>query len=275
MRLQSLIVHFLKLTGTYDVVREIKLRLFDPGFIRNRAKMERFYKMLIREGDLVFDIGAHVGNYTEVFLRIRATVVAVEPQRDVMQRLRERFGHHRRVILLEKALDEKGGERKPMWLNSTSSTISSMSREWIERVKGSGRFSAYLWDNVTLVDTITLDDLIEEYGMPSFVKIDVEGFEYQVLKGLSQPVPALSFEFTIPEYLENALACVEYLARLGSYHFNYSIGNSMEFAVPEWVPSHQISAVLASLSDKMVAGDIYAIADKGLMPKTHIWVNGE
>ena len=65
-------------------------------------------------------------------------------------------------------------------------TISTMSDKWIK----DGRFSNdYKWTKTQLVAVTTLDDLIKEYGSPKFCKIDVEGFEYPVLKGLTKPIP--------------------------------------------------------------------------------------
>ena len=48
-----------------------------------------------------------------------------------------------------------------------------------------------------MVPVTTLDALIERHGVPSFVKVDAEGFEEEVLQGLSRSIKALSFEFTV------------------------------------------------------------------------------
>jgi hypothetical protein len=72
----------------------------------------------------------------------------------------------------------------------------------------------------------TLDKLIEQFGIPSFIKIDVEGFEYEVIKGLSKPVKALSLEFT-PEIIESTYKCINYLQQLGKINLNYSVFKTM------------------------------------------------
>jgi hypothetical protein len=104
----------------------------------------------------------------------------------------------------------------------------------------------------------TLDALIERYGEPAFVKIDVEGFELEVLKGLSRRVPALSFEFT-PECADTALACVAHLDSLGFSGFNYSPGESMRLWDNTWGDASFIRARLEALrGDVSTFGDVYA-----------------
>jgi len=92
--------------------------------------------------------------------------------------------------------------------------LSSFSETFIKRTSNSGRFSASKWDRTETCNITTLDELILKYGMPRFVKIDVEGFESEVLAGLSSPLPALSIEW-IPELSENAKKCLEHLTTLG------------------------------------------------------------
>lgn len=222
---------------------------------RHQRRARRLYAAFVRRGDLCFDVGANKGDNTAFLLGLGARVVAVEPQAACVARLRERFGYRRDVTLVAKALGTIPGEAE-MNLGDAD-TISSLSPAWIESVKASGRFAGHRWDRKVTVPVTTLDQLIHEHGLPRFCKIDVEGFELEVLRGLTQPMPALSFEFT-PEFLRAALDCVRYLDGLGRAQFNYSIEHTMRLSMPQWVDAAEISFLLTALPDPGVFGDVYA-----------------
>ena len=176
--------------------------------------MTSFYSDYIREDDLVFDVGANHGNRTEVFLSLGARVVAFEPQPDCARDLLRRFSKYPNFTLVQKALGKSAG--KGVMRLCPADTISSMSDDWITSVKSSGRFSGREWDASLPVDVTTLSHEIIGYGVPSFIKIDVEGYEAHVLKGLDIGIRGLSFEFT-PEYFDSTMECVDRLQQLGKY----------------------------------------------------------
>jgi hypothetical protein len=131
-----------------------------------------------------------------------------------------------------------------------------MSPRWVNAVRSSGRFANYEWGRTQDVTVITLDELIATFGRPAFCKIDVEGSEQDVLAGLSSSIPALSFEFT-PEMAEVGTACIDRLAGLGDYEFNYDLGESMHLRLANWVGPREIKQQLKAL-DADEFGDIYA-----------------
>jgi FkbM family methyltransferase len=219
----------------------------------------RFYSGFVRAGDTVFDVGANLGNRTKVFLGLRAKVIAVEPQPHCQAVLRTAWRHETRLTVVPAALGPSIGEADLRL--AEASTIASMSSEWIDAVRTSGRFAQFHWENTIHVPVTTLDALIAEHGNPAFVKIDVEGFELQVLKGLTRPVHALSFEFT-PECVDTALACMDWLGTLGTPRFNYSEGESMKLTFEEWVEAKFMATFLLELrNEKTRFGDIYARFD--------------
>ena len=228
---------------------------YHPRTIRHRKRMMSFYGQFIRQGDLCFDVGANVGNRTEVFLKLGARVVAIEPQADCIRGLQRQVGRNANVRLLQKGLGAKPGQ-KELFI-SDAHTISSVSKEWISAVRDSGRFAAYRWDRSQLITMTTLDLLIESYGVPAFCKIDVEGAELTVLKGLSKPIKALSFEFT-PEFVASTLGCIEHLSGLGSVAYNYSVEESMCLTLSNWVTGEEMCEILKGLPDKTLFGDVYA-----------------
>jgi len=219
--------------------------------ISKRGKMSGFYSQFIHKGDLCFDIGAHRGNRTEIFLRLGAKVVAVEPQEDCIDYLRQKFNEESRLVLVNKGLSGKEGELT-LYVCKDASVISTFSDKWKR-----GRFSNYKWNNSKTVSVTTLDNLIKKFGLPVFCKIDVEGFEFQVLKGLSQPIPYISFEFT-REFFYDAESCIKYLHSLGYVEFNCSIGESMHMLFQTWVTAEELYQSLNSIDDSLLWGDIYA-----------------
>lgn len=113
------------------------------------------------------------------------------------------------------------------------------------------------WEETIEVEVVTLDQLIAEYGMPDFCKIDVEDFEIQVLKGLSQPIPSLSLEYFVPT-LERVYECIDQLTTLGNYEYNWSFGESQVLNKEQWLSSKEMKAVFDTYTKEDPSGDIYA-----------------
>lgn len=229
-------------------------RELEKGTAVHRQQKSPVINDWIGEGDVVFDVGAHIGSKTDIYLTNGARVVCFEPHPGCAKLLREKYQDNGKVTVVGKGLADKAGQRQ-LLMCSSASTISTFSQEW-----QTGRFADYSWDKTMPVEVTTLDEMIKIYGRPKFCKIDVEGFEFEVLKGLSQLIPYLSFEFTI-EFLENAKRCLDHLERLGYRHFNLALDGSCELVLPEWVSSEKLFGHIQHLNHELLWGDIYVKAD--------------
>lgn len=224
--------------------------------LRELREFSAFYGMFLQSGDLCFDIGANLGNRTRSFRHLGCRVVAVEPQRHCFTQLQRQFGKDDHVTLIHKALGNAPGEAQLHV--SPNHVLSSFSTTFIDRTKESGRFATARWDRTEMACLTTLDALIAEYGMPGFIKIDVEGSESEVLAGLSFPVPALSIEW-VPEFPENTRSCLLHLADMADYEFNLSWGESMRFTRTRWRSLQSILTVIEEFEgETLLFGDIYA-----------------
>lgn len=223
---------------------------------REAARFAGFYGGFIGAGDLCFDIGANLGNRVRAFRRLGCRVVAVEPQRSCVAALRREFGGDADVVIVDAAAGAVPG--KASLRVSPDHVLSSLSEEFINRTKASGRFAASEWTGEEEVEVTTLDTLVAEYGLPRFLKIDVEGYEAAVVAGLSQPVELVSFEWT-PELSENAVGTINRLAALGAYCFNLSWGESMRFSREQWWTREEVLSVVELMSgESLMFGDFYA-----------------
>lgn len=220
-------------------------------------QMAGFYRQFVSDGDLCFDIGANLGCRTKVFLGLGAKVVAVEPQDACMRVLRRAYTGDPRVSLVQAGVGAQEGEEE-MLISSQWHEVSSFSREWINAVRQSGRQQHVRWERYQRVPMTTLDALIARHGRPAFIKIDVEGYEERVLRGLSRPVDALSFEYS-PETPEAAFACIDRLDAIGQATFNVAVAEHLQLDRRDWMGADEMKRHLDGLIHALdKPGDVYA-----------------
>lgn len=242
-----------RLARGWGLFRSLAIYYGLPG----RARRDRnFYAQFVGSGDLVFDIGAHVGNRLRVLRSLDATVVAVEPQPLFADLLQMLYGRDRRVHLVREAVAATPGEAA-LHISRRTPTVTTLDTDWIEDVRSADSFATVVWEEELIIPVTTLDALIDRYGVPGFCKIDVEGSELAVLQGLSRPLPLLSFEY-IPVTRRAALACIQRLQELGDYRFNWSEGESQQLAAESWLGPQEVAAWLGSLDINDRSGDLYA-----------------
>jgi len=220
------------------------------------SSISHFYRQFIQPGDLCFDIGAHVGNRVRALLNAGAQVVAAEPQPDFFRLLTRIYGQNQRVTLLETAIGAAPGTAD-LLISQRTPTVTTLSQAWTAQVGQAASFAGVQWDTTHTVTVTTLDTLISEHGRPAYCKIDVEGFELEVLRGLSQPIKWISFEY-IPTTRDQALACLERLAELGEYSFNWTVAERSRFESADWLSLSHMADVIHQLPEHARSGDIYA-----------------
>jgi FkbM family methyltransferase len=224
------------------------------GHRKHAAAMDRLYREFVQPDDLVFDIGAHVGDRVAAFRRLGARVVAVEPQPALVFTLKALYGRSRDVAIEAQAVGRAIG-KTTMMVNTDNPTISTASKDFVHAAKGAQGWEGQMWDRSIEVPVTTIDMLIGLHGIPSFIKIDVEGFEEEALAGLTLPVKALSFEFTTIQR-GVASACIQRCVALGFTRFNAALGESQELG--PWRPAGAIAHWIDELPHAANSGDVYA-----------------
>jgi FkbM family methyltransferase len=232
------------------------LRVYHGDAARNAA-MDALYGRFLKPGDLAFDIGSHVGDRISSFRRLGARVVALEPQPGPARAIQLIHGRDAQVSLLQAACGAREGT-VTLRINSENPTVSTASDAFIDAARGADGWKEQVWDREIAVPCTTLDALVALFGLPDFVKIDVEGFEAHVLAGLTRPVPVISFEFTTIQR-EVAEACLAILETLGSYRFNVALGESQRFELSENASAEAMGEYLRGLPHEANSGDVYAV----------------
>jgi FkbM family methyltransferase len=226
------------------------------GLPFHHRALTQIYAPFIHPGDLCIDLGAHLGDRVRAWSQLGARVIALEPNPAAMRWLRRLYGHRPNIVLIEQAVGAHPGEAT-FWISRLTPSISTLSREWLEKVQQSPRFASARWQEKILVTVTTLDALIEQYGRPTFCKIDVEGAELDVLQGLSHAIPALSFEY-IPAIINTSLGCIDRLSQLGNYEYNWRVSEFPRLRSRDWLHPQDMAAYLQRIPRDANSGDVYA-----------------
>jgi FkbM family methyltransferase len=166
------------------------------------------------------------------------------------------FGQHPRAVLLEQAVGELPGVQT-LYINTRAPTLSTLCFDWVRALNNFPEFRKENWDQRLQIKVTTLDTLIEKYGEPVFCKIDVEGGELDVLRGLSVPPRNLSFEYITP-IAERALKCIDRLGELGDYEYNWTRGEGCPLQFAVWLPPDKMKDQLKATHGGQGSGDVYA-----------------
>jgi FkbM family methyltransferase len=250
----SILKNAIMKTPLYPLARATYQAVFNRGAASHRARMGAFYSQFFQPGDLVFDVGANQGEYAEIFANEGARVIAIEPNTAFETRLRA-LAKSSAIQPVFAAIGEEVGEAV---LNVCStpgfSTLVDRKADWIE---SSPDYKDVRWTHELKVSVTTLDLLAKDFGEPEFVKIDVEGFEINVLRGMSFRPRYLSFEFGARRKTPSNI-CLEYLGAR-KYVFRPIVGRDYRFVSPDWMSLADAKSWLDLFSpDQAEYGDMFA-----------------
>ena len=234
----------------YSYAGRIYSSVFKPSQKEQTKKELDFYRSFLPHCKLVFDIGANDGHKTVVFCKLANKVIACEPDPFNTGILKARFRNNKQVSIEPVAITDHSGQ-SGLYIEKPGSALNTINprwktileeennNRWNEPVKFSG--------NIITVPSTTLDKLIGKYGIPDYIKIDVEGNEKNVLKGLTQPVKHVSYEVLLPEFLDDAMECMALLySNNPDTMFNYSVNEKL--MLPGFVTYDGFKQILPTLA---------------------------
>jgi FkbM family methyltransferase len=230
--------------GMYRPARWLSRRL-RPSQLRTFQMDVALYRSLLPPGALCFDVGANIGEKSEAMLEAGVRVVAFEPNPEILPELMARCRHRRNWSVVATALGS--GPAIATLHAQESHGQSSLSAAWEGNVVATHN-----------VPVVTLDSAIQCFGKPFYCKIDVEGWELEVLTGLTHPIPLVSFEFHLNERdVAKTIGCLQNLSRFGPARINITPAESATFHFQDWMPLDQFAAWFPGDLDRTLPGDHY------------------
>lgn len=202
-----------------DLRESVSMNFLRSGRIPGQISHDILFAKLVNDGDIVFDVGANIGYTALLFRRLVGSsgkVVALEPGSRIFESLR-RNADPNGIVALQVAATDCDGQGE--FHEASMSDLSSL-----EKVEGSRSVQ---------VPLLRLDRLADQYGAPSFVKIDVEGHEPAVLRGMNELLasskpPIVLFEALDKECLDR---CISEILRSCKTKFTLGrLGNSGHIA---------------------------------------------
>lgn len=189
--------------------------------------------------NLIYDIGANIGTTSDIFKNIAKKVVCFEPNPQLKTILDNKF-KNTNVTVDGRGVSNHNGIQK--FKIASTHTISTFAEDWIN----SSRFThEYTWNSGIEVATITLDSIIDEYGTPDYIKIDIEGYEYEVISSFTKLIPNMVVGFEWAEEQKTKIELtLNHLVDLGYNKFSYTEADKVLFDTEiEWKTIDNLSLI--------------------------------
>ncbi len=217
---------------------------------RKTKKAIAFYSSFLdpnNSNKLIFDVGANKGNKVKAFVKMGFQVIAVEPEKKSLSTLRYRYSQNKKVTIIDKGVSDQQGMLK-MHIADDRSGLNTLSDKWVDSLEDTEEnrwHKQHAFKNSYEVNVTTLKDLFNEYGLPYYLKIDVEGFEVNVIRGMNRTPEYISFETNLPEFIDETKECIERITALSpDTIFNYSIKDELE--LKNWAKKEEMLAFISN-----------------------------
>ena len=217
------------------------------NFFFKNLRSKRLYSSLIKKDDLCFDIGANKGLKSKLFLSLGARVIAFEPQSSCSKFLNDI--NNKNFNYLPYAVGPRDEIKNLNIANHIE--VATFSNEFIDYFKN----DSLEWSEIEEVKVKKLDTLIKKYGIPYFCKIDVEGYELDILSNLTYEIPIIEFEFT-GGFITNTIKIIELLNKQNTY-FNFILNENPKFELKEWVKAKKMITIINDLPINRLHGNIF------------------
>lgn len=249
---------FLWVCGLHGAARTVYSATFGREAARAQSKMRDFYRALIKSGQLISDIGANVGVLSAAFASLGARVVAVEPNADCVRHIHLSY-RDKQIEVLQAAVGARNGVAV-LNVSHDRDVRSSVSDDWMKTMSGQDESYQGIWSRQNVVPMLTLDSIVDHFGKPDFIKVDVEGFEEKVLSALSAQPALLSFEFTAA-FLAPGLRRLDLQLFQEGSTFNFAYNR--DWGYPEnleqgtWLNKEELKKALLAIEGSDRQGDIF------------------
>lgn len=222
----------------YSLLHRMYIHINNPSFIKSQQQILLTNKKRILPNSLVFDIGANVGNKTDIYLKLGCKVISVEPDPKNVKILRRRFSQNKNFILVDQAVSDNEGISQ-FYILDPGSAYNTLSEKWKNTLDANNSInitSDQKKSDCINITTTTLNTLINRFGRPDYIKIDVEGYEIQVLRGLNNKIKLISFEANLPEFTQETIEIILHLQEIDNQvKFNYVLSDTGDYVLAEWM----------------------------------------
>ncbi len=221
-----------------------------PDYINDLNKEANFYQDILNKNDLVFDLGANVGEKTEIFQRFVKKIICYEPNEYLCKRMISRFRNNKSVIIVQIIVSDSEGMVDFTFVkdNEAYSTMLPNGLIYFQHLDKSKFIQKK-------IKSTTLNSEIKKFGIPDYVKIDCEGAEYLILKNLKNSIKLISFEVNLPQYKTEGIKIINSLSSKFNYEFNVRLQDKHSFYYTKNIKSEEL---IIFMNNKKISMEIFA-----------------